>query len=99
MDLKELGVAMSEALALRGMLDSLDEKIGNITAQIDANRKEISRLEAIQAVTGRMDADKKALMADRGQKNAELVKRLAILEEVGVKLPIKEQFGTRQVRV
>lgn len=97
MDLKELGMTLSETLALRGMIDSLDEKIISSTAQIELNKKEISRLEALQAVTNRMDTDKQALVEEKRNKNAELVKRLAILDEVGVKLPLQEKFGARQV--
>ena len=97
MDLKELGSAMSEALALRGMIDSLDEKIAIATAQIEANNGEISRLEALQKVTAKMEEDERVLVKNRAEKNTELVKRLAKLDEVGVKLPIQEKFGARQV--
>ena len=97
MDLKELGIAMSEAMALRGVIDSLDEKIINSTAQIEANNKEISRLEQIQTVTAKMESDKKGLEKERGEKNSELVKRLAILDKVGVNLPLQERFGARHV--
>ena len=97
MDLKELGPTMSEALALRGMIDSLDEKIGIAGGQIDANRKEISRLETLQKVTERMEQDKQELVKEKGNRNADLMKRLAELDKVGVKLPIQERFGVRQV--
>ena len=97
MDLKELGVAMTEALTLRGMIDSLDEKIGIAGAQIELNNKEISRLEQLQSVTKRMDLDKQVLEKDRQDRNAELLKRLSVLNEVGVKLPIQQRFSSGRV--
>lgn len=97
MDLKELGAAMSEALALRGMIDSLDEKIMIAGAQIDADKKEIARLEALQEFTAKAEENRQKVVKEREDKNAELVKRLTILDEVGVKLPIREKFVTRQV--
>ena len=97
MDLKELGAAMSEALALRGMIDSLDEKIGIVDLQITADKKEISRLEALQKTTEKAEENKQKLVGERASKNTELMKRLAKLDEVGVKLPIQEKFVARQV--
>ena len=97
MDLKELGAAMGEALVLRMAIDSLDEKIMIAGAQIDADKKEIARLESLQKVTAEADEDRQKVVKDREDKNAELVKRLAMLDEVGVKLPIRERFVARRV--
>ena len=97
MDLKELGAAMGEALVLRMTIDSLDEKISIAGAQIDADKKEISRLEALQKVTAEAEENKQKVEKDRADKNTELVKRLAMLDEMGVKLPIREKFVARRV--
>ena len=97
MDLKELGSAMSEVLALRGVIDSLDEKIDIIEAQLSANRQEIARLENLQKSTDKAGENREKLVKERSSRNADLVKRLAKLDEVGVKLPIKERFSAGRV--
>ena len=97
MDLKELGAVMGEALVLRMTIDSLDEKIMIAAAQIDADKKEISRLESLQKTNEKAEEAKQKLVDERTSKNADLMKRLAELDKVGVKLPIQEKFVTRQV--
>jgi len=97
MDLKELGSAMSEAMALRGVIDSLDEKIDIIEAQLTANRQEIARLENLQKSTDKLEGNREKLAKERSDHNADLVKRLAKLDEVGVKLPILEKFSAGRV--
>ena len=97
MDLKELGEAMSQALALRGMIDALDERISAFDSQIKNNQTEISRLKSLESVTAKAISDKDAVVAERSQRQSELDKRLAVLDEVGAKLPIAQKFGTKQV--
>ena len=97
MDLKALGVALSEALALRGVVDSLDSKIVKIEAQIKENRGEISRLNQLEVVTKKAETDRDELIAERGARQSDLEKRLIQLDEVGVKLPLQNPFGARQV--
>jgi len=94
MDLKELGDAMAQALVLRSGLDALDDKLAAADAQIKANQMEIVRLKSLESVTTRAIEDKKVVEAEREKQQVELTKRLEILGEVGVKLPLAQKFGT-----
>lgn len=96
-DLKGLGDAISEALALRGKMATVEDSFADMTAQIERNKKEIDRLTSLQSSTENLEGERKVLKAELSDYQAELDKRLAKLDKAGVSLPINEPSGAKKV--
>ena len=89
MDLKVLGESISEAIALRQLIASVEQKIGETTSHIVANKKEVSRLESLISATDKLGEEKEALNKELSGHENELAKRMEKLNKAGVELPIK----------
>ncbi len=99
MDIKAMGEMVSEALAVQGKVDSLVKKSDALKVQIDANNKELSRLSGVASSRDTAEAKLKEAEVELLDLQAELEKRLAILNEQGVILPLGEKTFNRTGRL
>lgn len=99
MDIQEMGKVVSEALALRGAMDSLEEEISQMDSAIKTNEREIARLESLRTVTARLVEGRDGKINELDQMSAELQERLTKMEEQKIKLPITPKKGNRVVNL
>ena len=88
MDLEGLGKAISEAIALRQLMATLEKEIGNIETAISSNEKEINRRKSLEEANVTLGVEKSKLDKELGERQSELNKRMAILNKAGVELPL-----------
>lgn len=92
MDLEGLGKAISEAIALRQLMVTLENKIANIDTAMAENKKEIERRKSLEATTKQLEKDKEALVSEFQEHDAELQKRMDVLNKAGVELPLGKEL-------
>ena len=92
MNLEGLGKAISEAIALRQLMATLESKIGNIDTAIAGNKKEIERRKTLEAETKQFEKDKEVLVSEFQEHDTELQKRMDVLNKAGVELPLGKEL-------
>ena len=90
MDLEGLGKAISEAIALRAKIQSVEDNSSGVSAQIQSNEKEITRLKSLEEVTVKLRVDKDTIESEASGLRSELSKRMEKLNKAGVKLPLEQ---------
>ncbi len=88
MDLEGLGKAISEAIALRQLMATLEKDITNIETTIINNEKEINRRKALEETNITLGVEKGKLDKELNERQSELNQRMAILNKAGVELPL-----------
>lgn len=88
MDLKGMGTAIAEALALKFKIQPYEVQVKTLNDTILSNRKEIDRLTKLIEATNKLESDKKGLKTEIADIQVELDKRLKKLAEEGVILPV-----------
>ena len=94
MDLEKTGKAITEVLALQGLLDGAENELSGRQGQIVVDEKEIARLENLKVSTDRAKKDRDALVVKIDGMKKELDKRLVELEKDNVSLP----FGKKATK-
>ncbi|MDD5219675.1 MAG: hypothetical protein PHV11_03815 [Candidatus Bipolaricaulis sp.] len=99
MDIKAMGEKVSEALALKGRVDSLKQELTETNTQIkDADRK-IAELQALIPVRDTAASKAKALEAEISEAEVGLAERLDFLAQNKIILPLDNQVQNRVVRL
>lgn len=93
MDLEGLGKAISEAIALRQLMASVEQKINETKSKIEANEKEIGRLSSLIDTTEELGVEEDNLAKEFDAHNIELQKRMEKLNKAGVELPLESPKG------
>lgn len=97
MDLKKMGQAVSEALALQGKVVSLGDEVSKREADITTNEEEIARLKTLEIVTEKAKVELKAKKDELEGLNASLSGHLESLKKEGIVLPLGGKSGAKQV--
>ena len=96
-DWKEIGDQISIAVGIQSNLAGLEGEIADAQAQIDANKKEMERLDSLKAITETIEDKQKALKSELAEGQAELNKVLAKIVKAGGKMPPMTESGAKQV--
>ena len=88
--LEGLGKAVAEAIALKQILVSLNVKRGDLDGRVNANRKEIVRVEQLVKETERLTEEIARVDAQSAELQQELDTRLTALADKGVVLPLSD---------
>ncbi len=89
-ELASLGNAISEAIALKGMVLKLEEQAKAAETKIAANKREIARLNNLEEQTKKLEQDRVKFIEETKQKQGELDARLKRLTEAGVNIPLND---------
>ena len=98
-DWKEIGDQISIAVGIQGNLTGIEDEIADCQSQIDANKKEMDRLDSLKAITKTIEDKQKSLKAELAEGQAELNKVLAKIEKAGGKMPPINEPGAKQVNL
>lgn len=87
MDWKDLGEAISEAIALKQKGIAIQGNIDACDSDIASNEREIAKRKVLEADVEKLKGKKKDLVTEKATIDSELGKRMAKLEKAGVSLP------------
>ncbi len=93
-DLKEIGNQVLEALALQGKVNGATEKVVTLNEKIDANDKEVARLNALKTATVNLVKERDGIIKQLGEDKKEFKSRQEALKEAGVSLSLSTPAPT-----
>ena len=82
---------INDATALRGVIDSVEAELRSVESAIGRNKKEIEARKGLEESLKSLEAKKVEITKTLGEHQAELDKRVAALEKIGVTLPIEQK--------
>jgi DNA repair exonuclease SbcCD ATPase subunit len=93
MNWKDLGEAISEAIAIKQKVSALADTIADCNAEIARNNQGIEIRKSLESQNEALENKKKSLVSEKESVEAELAKRMKKLDEAGVKLPDEAKSG------
>jgi len=88
MDYNKMLKDITDATALRGVIDSVAETLNGIEGQIGVNKREIAKRVSLEESNEDLERRRVEVAKTLAQHQAEMDKRLAALDKAGVTLPI-----------
>ena len=79
---------ITDATALRGVIDNVAQDLSGIESQIEGNKREIAKRQSLEAANETLEERRKEVAKLLKQHQDEMVKRMAELAKAGVTLPI-----------
>jgi predicted nucleic acid-binding Zn-ribbon protein len=93
MDIKKMGEKVSQALALQGMVDGLEEKVGSLKSKVTRLDGELGKVDDMKKARQEAFDSLTKTEAELVQAKADLDTRLADMKKDGIELPL----GKKQV--
>ncbi|KKK68124.1 hypothetical protein LCGC14_2947210 [marine sediment metagenome] len=99
MEIEKMGKSVSEALALKGKVDSLQVEIDKLTATINGAQKEIDKIQPLVTVRDNADRKRETIQGELATVQIELEKRLSAMSKEGIILPLGNTSPNRQQKL
>lgn len=79
---------ITDATALRGVIDNVAQDLSGIESQIEGNKREIAKRQSLEEANESLELRRKEVAKVLKQHQDEMEKRMAELAKAGVTLPI-----------
>lgn len=89
-NLEGMGVIISETIALKQYMLSLENEISQLSSQIKTNEKEVIRLSNLKEETRQLGKKKTELEAELSNRHQELEGRLEKLRQANIQIPVND---------